>query len=79
MESPRIERVLFDLLQCKLRYLANHGPTQLLNLWKSDLVNNRRMLIARLNFGGQAPNMAHDLAQFIYLYLWKCRGGYEKR
>jgi hypothetical protein len=83
MESPRIERVLFVLLQCKLRYVANHGPTGLLNLWKSDLVNNRRMLIARLNFGGQALNRARHPAQFILssfiFYLWKCRGGYEKR
>src|SRR6266436_1265169 len=59
MESPRIERVL--LVQCKLRDLANRGPTRLLNLWKSDLVNNRRMLIARLNLSGQALNATHTI------------------
>src|SRR6266481_236877 len=65
-------------VQCKLRCVANHGPTGLLNLWKSDLVNNRRMLIARLNFGGQALNMTSHPAQFILscftfftFYLWK--------
>jgi hypothetical protein len=83
MESPRIERALFVLLRCKLRYVANHGPTGLLNLWKSDLVNNRRMLITRLNFGGQALNMTRYPARFILssfiFYLWKCRGEYEKR
>src|SRR4029077_394910 len=83
MESPRMERVLFCSVQCKLRYLANHGPTRLLNRWKSDLVNNRRMLIARLNFGRQALDVAHQSsAGYLFLsmfYLWKCRGGYEKR
>jgi len=57
------------VFQCKLRYLANHGPTRLLNLWKSDLVNNRRMLIARLNFGGQAPTW-HAPSGAIYLCIY---------
>jgi hypothetical protein len=68
MESPQIETVLFVLLQCKLRYVANHGPTGLLNLWKSDLVNNRRMLIARLNFGGQAPTW-HAIRRSLFFHL----------
>src|SRR6266481_300608 len=68
MESPRIERVL--LVQCKLRDLANRGPTRLLNLWKSDLVNNRRMLIARLNFGGQALNVAHTIRRSLGFHLY---------
>src|SRR5258708_28615426 len=82
MESPRIERVLFVvllLLQCKLRCVANHEPKRLLNLWKSDLVNNRRMLIARLNLGSQAPSKAHDPRRSLSIYLWKYRGMYEKR
>src|SRR4029077_8368581 len=70
-------------VECKLRYVANHGPTGLLNRWKSDLVNNRRMLIARLNFGSQALDVAQQSgAGYVFLsvfYLWKCRGGYEKR
>jgi hypothetical protein len=68
MESPRIERVPF--VQCKLRYLANHEPTRLLNLWKSDLVNNRRMLIARLNFGGQALNTAHTIRHSLSIFIY---------
>jgi hypothetical protein len=36
------------------------------------------MLIARLNFGSQAPNKAHDPAQYIYVYLRFIYGNAEE-
>jgi hypothetical protein len=79
MESPRIERVLFIFFNANFDILQIIDQLRLLKLCKSDLVNNRRMLIARLNLGSQAPNKAHDLRRSLSIYLWKYRGMYEKR